>query len=73
MAGLAVAYHVDSERCRTQTHRRMLAQHGKTIYIIDANPSEWKEVEEQLPVLSEFINDRFVFDDYTPSELAHTV
>lgn len=48
----------------------MLAQHGKTIYIIDANPSEWKEVEEQLPVLSEFINDRFVFDDYTPSELA---
>jgi hypothetical protein len=48
----------------------MLAQHGKTIYIIDANPSEWKEVEEQLPVLSEFINDRFVFDDYTPQELA---
>ena len=27
-------------------------------------------MEEQLPVLSEFINDRFVFDDYTPSELA---
>ena len=48
----------------------MLAQHGKTLYIIDANPSEWKQVEEQLPVLSEFINDRFVFDDYTPSELA---
>lgn len=48
----------------------MLAQHGKTVYIIDANPSEWKQVEEQLPVLSEFINDRFVFDDYTPAELA---
>ena len=48
----------------------MLAQPGKTLYIIDANPSEWKQVEEQLPVLSEFINDRFVFDDYTPAELA---
>lgn len=48
----------------------MLAQHGKTVYVIDANPSEWKQVEEQLPVLSEFINDRFVFDDYTPAELA---
>ena len=48
----------------------MLAQHGKTIYVIDANPSEWKQIEEQLPVLSEFINDRFVFDDYTPAELA---
>lgn len=58
----------------TLTERRlideMLAQHGKTIYIIDANPQEWKQVEEQLPVLSEFINDRFVFDDYTPAELA---
>ena len=48
----------------------MLAQHGKTIYVIDANPSEWKQVEEQLPVLAEFVNDRFVFDDYTPAELA---
>ncbi|MBQ8988410.1 MAG: AAA family ATPase [Prevotella sp.] len=48
----------------------MLAQHGKTVYIIDASPSEWKQVEEQLPVLSEFINDRFVFDDYTPAELS---
>ncbi|MBR0165360.1 MAG: AAA family ATPase, partial [Prevotella sp.] len=57
-----------------QTERRliddMLAQHGKTIYVIDANPSEWKQVEEQLPVLAEFVNDRFVFDDYTPAELA---
>lgn len=57
-----------------QTERKliddMLAQHGKTLYIIDANPSEWKQVEEELPVLSEFINDRFVFDDYTPAELA---
>lgn len=48
----------------------MLAQHGKTVYVINASPSEWKQVEEQLPVLSEFINDRFVFDDYTPTELA---
>lgn len=48
----------------------MMAQHGKIIYVIDANPSEWKQIEEQLPVLSEFINDRFVFDDYTPAELA---
>ena len=58
----------------SQTERRliddMLAQHGKTIYVIDANPSEWKQVEEQLPVLAEFVNDRFVFDDYTPAELA---
>jgi hypothetical protein len=58
----------------TQTERKliddMLAQHGKTLYIIDANPSEWKQVEEELPILSEFINDRFVFDDYTPAELA---
>ena len=48
----------------------MLAQHGKTIYVIEATPGEWQQVEEQLPVLSEFINDRFVFDDYTPQELA---
>lgn len=58
----------------SQTERRliddMLVQHGKTIYVIDANPSEWKQVEEQLPVLAEFVNDRFVFDDYTPAELA---
>jgi SpoVK/Ycf46/Vps4 family AAA+-type ATPase len=48
----------------------MLAQHGKTIYIIDATPSEWQQVEEEFPVLSEFVNDRFVFDDYTPQDLA---
>jgi hypothetical protein len=48
----------------------MLAQHGKTIYIIDATPNEWQQVEEELPVLSEFVNDRFVFDDYTPQDLA---
>ena len=48
----------------------MLAQHGNTIYIIDATPNEWQQVEEELPVLSEFVNDRFVFDDYTPQDLA---
>ena len=48
----------------------MLAQHGKTIYVIEATPNEWQQVEEQLPVLSEFVNDRFVFDDYTPQDLA---
>ena len=48
----------------------MMLQKGKTIYIIDATPQEWKLVEERLPRLSEFANDRFVFDDYTPGDLA---
>ena len=47
-----------------------MAQHGKTIYVIEANPVEWKSVEERMPRLSEFVNDRFVFDDYTPDELS---
>ena len=48
----------------------IMAQHGKTIYVIEANPVEWKSVEERMPRLSEFVNDRFVFDDYTPDELS---
>ncbi|MBQ8657385.1 MAG: AAA family ATPase [Prevotella sp.] len=48
----------------------IMAQHGKTIYVIEATPAEWKQVEERMPRLSEFVNDRFVFDDYTPDELS---